>query len=829
MKHTPPMQKTNTIHHSKTRKSLSLLLALVALSTGSFAQTMGKVTGTVKNKDNSALSMATIMLLKSADSSVIKTELSDEKGTFEMAVPAGNYLLRYTNIGFSDFWSTPFTLTDGSPFTAPAVTLQSSTVKLKDASVVARKPMIEIKADKTIFNVENSINATGSNALELLRKSPGMQVDNNDNISMRGKNGVKIYIDGKPSQLDAASLASYLKSINSSDIEAIEMISNPSAKYDAAGNAGIVNIKLKKNKKIGTNGSINAGLNQGIRMKENAAVNLNYRDKKLNVFGNASYNGGIYQNDQNLYRTSNNIIFDPHTVQLTNNKNTNLKAGADYFVNRTTTIGVIATTAISDGTWSSTGTTKIYEERPNGTKGDYLKTLRAYNKIPGASTNSNLNFNYRFVDTNGKEFNIDADYGTFISRHSSYQPNYYDNANGTIDTFTYKNITPVNIDIYSLKGDGEQNLWKGKLGYGLKFSYVKTRNTFDFFNVYNNVDVKVMDRSNKFEYTENVNAAYVNYNRQFSEKWSLQAGVRAEQTNSEGKLTRADSIKQNDDDVKRTYLNLFPSGALTWTLNKNNTLNFTYSRRIDRPTYEDLNPFEFKLDELTYNKGNAFLRPQYTDNYEISHTFMGFINTTIGYSHVKDYAVQVLDTTKKNATYVQQQNLATQDIYTFSINSPLMIKKWWTGYVSVWGNYQSYSGKITDRNLTMKIPTYGAYMQHSFTLGKEYTAEISGWFNGPGIWGATGKTNAQGSLDIGLQKKFLNKKLIVKLSATDLLATASPWRINSNFSGLIIKGNGTWESRTVRLNLTYQFGSSQIKSARQRQTGLEDEKKRLKG
>lgn len=823
---------THTSMHTTIKhlpKTLALLFVLVLSSSYSIAQTLTKISGTVKDKDNKGIAMATIMLMKAADSGVVKTELSDNSGTFEMSVPAGNYLLRYSNVGYSDAWSAPFTLAENPPYVAPTVALQSSSIKLKDAAVVARKPMIEIKADKTIFNVENSINATGSNALELLRKSPGMQVDNNDNISMRGKNGVKIYIDGKPSQLDAASLAAYLKSINSSDIEAIEMISNPSAKYDAAGNAGIVNIKLKKNKKIGTNGSINAGLNQGIRMKQNASLNLNYRDKKLNVFGNASYNGGIYQNDQNLYRTSNNIIFDPHTVQLTDNVNTNFKAGADYFVNRTTTIGIIATTSISDGTWTSTGTTKIYDEGSNGTKGDYLKTLRAYNRIPGANTNSNLNFNYRFVDTNGKEFNIDADYGTFVSRKSSYQPNYYDNADGSIDSFVYKNVTPVNIDIYSLKADAEQNLWKGKLGYGLKFSYVKTRNTFDFFNVQHNVDVKVLNMSNKFAYIENVNAAYVNYNKQLSEKWSLQAGVRAEQTNSEGQLTRADSIKQGDDNVKRTYLNLFPSGALTWVVSKNNTLNFTYSRRIDRPTYEDLNPFEFKLDELTYNKGNAFLRPQYTDNIEVTHTFMGMINTTIGYSHVKDYAVQVLDTTNKNATYVQQQNLAVQEIYTFSINSPLMIKKWWNGYVSLWGNYQSFSGKITDRTLTMKIPTYGAYMQHSFTLGKDYTAEISGWFSGPGIWGATGKTKAQGSLDIGLQKKFLKKKLVVKLSATDLLATASPWRINSNFSGLIINGNGTWESRTVRLNLTYQFGSSQIKSARQRQTGLEDEKKRLKG
>lgn len=806
-------------------KQFILIAIPIFLSLFSFAQTSVKVIGTVTDKDNIPVKLVTVSLLKASDSSMVKTELSDNKGAFEIAAQTGNFLLRYGAIGYAELWSAVFSLGDKEVYTAPEAKMQRNETKLKEATVVARKPLIEIKADKTIFNVENSINATGSNALELLRKSPGIQVDNNDNISMRGKNGVKIYIDGKPSQLDAASLAAYLKSLNSSDIEAIEMISNPGAKYDASGNAGIVNIKLKKNKKMGTNGSVNLGFTEGIRLKENASLNLNYRDKKMNIFGNISGNAGKYQNDQNLYRTSNNTIFDPHTVQITDNKDVNLKTGADFFLNKKTTIGVIVTSSISDGSWTSTGNTKIYDQL----SGQYQKTLIAYNNIPGSTLNSDFNFNYRYVDTNGKEFNIDADYGSFISRHNSYQPNYYNNYDGSADTFIYRNTTPINIDIYTLKGDGEQNLWKGKFGYGLKTSYVKTRNTFDFYNVQNNTDILDLNLSNRFTYIENVNAAYINYQKQLDAHWSLQAGLRAEQTNSKGSLTRADSIKQADDNVTRSYINLFPSAALTWSANKNNSLNLTYSRRIDRPNYEDLNPFEFKLDELTYSKGNAFLRPQYTDNIELTHTFMAMVNTTIGYSHVSDYAVKILDTTNKNATYVQDQNIATQEIFSFSINAPLPVRKWWNGYVSVWANYRTYSGNVNGKGLAIQVPSYGAYMQHSFTLGKDYTAELSGWYNGPGVWGATGKVAAQGSMDIGLQKKFLDKKIIIKLSITDVLGTASPWHINSNFGGLIINGNGTWESRTARINFTYQFGSSQIKSARQRATGLEAESKRLKG
>lgn len=812
------MTHTSTLFSFHSRHLIAGAVAIL-LPAVTFAQS-AHVAGNVSD-GSKPMQLSTVSLLNSKDSSLAKTELTNNLGHFELEAAPGSYLLRVSTVGYADFWTAPFTLAADQAFNAPDAVMIKNDTKLKDVAIVSRKPMIEVKADKTVFNVENSINATGSSALELLRKSPGVQVDNNEHISMKGKTGVRIYIDGKPSQLDAASLAAYLKGLNSADIELIEMISNPSAKYDASGNAGIINIKLKKNKKIGTNGSANLGLTQGFYFKENGSVNLNYRDKKWNLFGNAGYNGGKYRNDQNLNRLTNDTVYDMHSVQLTDNKNANVKAGADYYANRNSVFGVMGTINTSDGTWSSHGVTDIYYHN------DYKKTLIAQNQIPGSSTNANLNFNYKYTDTNGREFSIDADYGLFKGRHSSTQPNDYTYYNTLLTNLTYKNNTPVNINIYSLKADGEQNLWKGKFGYGVKFSYVTTDNTYNFYNVLNSSDVLDTKMSNQFSYTENINAGYINYQRQLSEKWSLQAGLRTEQTNREGKLTRADGIKQGDDDTKKSYIDFFPSGALTWTVNQKNSLNLTYSRRIDRPTYEDLNPFEFKLDELTYQKGNAFLNPQYTNTVELTHTFMGFINTTVGYSHVNDFATEVLDTVR-GATYVQKRNIAKQDIYSFNIGAPLPIKKWWNGYVNLWYNYQQFGGFINGKNLSISLPQYGGYMMHSFTLPKDYTAEISGWYNGPGIWGASSMTRPQGAIDLGVQKKFLDKKLTVKVSATDILHTASPWRMTSDF-GAHISGNGSWESQTVRLNITYMFGSSQIKSARQHETGLESEKKRLKG
>lgn len=802
------------------------VLGLLMTTTQIFAQSKSTVNGNVQDHNGKALQSVTVSLLNAKDSSLVKADVTDSDGQFELSiVNEGNFLLSYTILGFEKKFSDRFELKPGKKHNAGTMSLAVAAKKLQDVTVTSRKPMIEVKADKTIFNVENSINATGSNALELLQKSPGIQVDNNENITMKGKTGVKVYIDGKMTQLNSKDLAAYLKSINSNDIEAIEMISNPSAKYDASGNAGIINIRLKKNKKFGTNGSVNAGFVQGITPKGNGSVNLNYRDKKVNLFGNVGTNVGRYENELNLYRIQLDSLYDQKSVNFSNNKSINLKAGADFFIDSRNTIGGMITTNFAENNWSSTSNTDIYYN-PTST---YQKTLKAYNSIPGNRNNVNFNLNYRYIDTSGREINFDGDYGQFRGRGSSHQPNYYYDKNGNIiSTVVNRNYTPTDIDIYTAKVDFEEPKWKGKLGYGAKFSYVKTANTFDFYNDVNGVPVKVLGRSNSFTYKENVNAAYVNYNRQFSPKWSLQAGLRAEQTNSEGMLTRADGVVQADNNVKRNYFDLFPSAALTWTVDKKSTLNLTYSRRIDRPTYQDLNPFENKLDELTYEKGNAFLRPQYTDNVELSHTFMYMITTTVGYSYVKDYATQTTDTSK-NATYVQQKNLATQQILTFSIGSPLPIKKWWNGYANVWYNYQMFKGKIGNNDVNVSIPLFGAYMQQTFTLGNDYTAELSGWFNGPSIWGATWKTKSQGALDLGIQKLFMQKKATVKVSVTDIFHTASPWRAHSDFGGLNIKGSGTWESQTFRLSFSYRFGSNQVKAARQRQTGLESESKRIKG
>ncbi len=813
------MQPVTTYTMNKFLLSFSFLLAISSVC---FALPPAKITGSVRDAAHNGLPAFAVELLNATDSSLIKAAITEGDGHFELQCAGGSFLLRCNREGYKMCYSALFRVATSSNYTAPDLVLEKEVAKLKEVTVTSKKPMIEVKADKMVFNVESSINATGSNALELLQKSPGVTVDNNENISLKGKTGVKVYIDGKMTQLDSKELAAYLKNINSNDIEAIEMISNPSAKYDASGNAGVINFRLKKNKKLGTNGSASATYILGMTPKANGSVNLNYRNKKVNLFGNFVADAGKREGHLDLDRIQNDTSYLQKSTQWTDKRTVSLKAGADYFMTSTQTFGALVTTNVSDQFSTSESNTYIYDK-----SGNFVKQLHANNDVPGSRTNNNMNLNYRYADTMGRQLNIDADYGIFRGRGKGWQPNYYLNGNkALLYQVINESYTPTNIDIYTAKADWEQRLGKGTLGLGGKIAYVTTANTFDFFNVVNDEPVKVLSRSNSFKYTENVNAAYANYNNNLTKKLSLQAGLRLENTASKGELTRADGIKQTDDTVKRSYTDLFPSAALTYNANKNNSFSLTYSRRIDRPTYQDLNPFESKIDELTYQKGNAFLRPQYTNTVELTHSFMSALNTTIGYSRVTDYATEITDTVL-NASYLQARNLATQQIFSANIGAGIPFAKWWTGYVNVWFNYMILDGKIGTNTVRQELPMYGAYMQHSFSLRKNYSIEVSGWYNGPSVWGATWKVKPMGSLDLGAQKQFWNKNATIKLSITDAFWT-SYWRSENHFGGLDVVGSGKDESRTLRLSFSYRFGSSQVAAARERRTGLEAEKGRIR-
>lgn len=806
-------------------KNITLVLLALVSSMSLFAQSNAKISGSLLDADGMPVSYANVILFTLADSNMVKAEITDDRGVFQMnGIDAGSYWIKASFVGLPDYKSEALQVEAGQTLALPAFRLQPSTNDLTEVTVTATKPLVEVKPDKMVFNVEGSINAQGNTALELLRKSPGVMVDNNDNVMLQGRSGVQIYIDGKPSPLSSSDLAAYLETLQSSEIEAIEIITNPSSKYDAQGNAGIINIKIKKDKNLGANGSLDAGYSIGKLPMYNAKLSGNYRNKNVNLFGSYGYGDGRNRNIFNLYREQSGLSFDQRNVNLSNWNNHNFRAGADFFLSKKSTIGLMANGNINDYQGNSNSRTSI-ATIGSGTIDSLLIASNLHN---GMRSNYNFNANYAFDGGNGTTWNIDADYGLFENDGDEFQPNRYTDPSGT-ETFEeriYANETPTTINIYTFKIDHERNLLGGKLGTGIKLAQVNTDNTFNFYNVLNGENILDENRSNQFEYRENVNAAYLNYSGKFSDKLNFQLGLRAEQTNSEGDLTAY--VPTDDDNVKRSYLDLFPSGGLTYQASQMNSFQLTYSRRIDRPSYQDLNPFQNRLDELTFEKGNPFLNPQYSHNFQLTHTYKYMYNTSLSYSRTTDLITRITDTSGVSSSFISWLNLAQQDVLSLSFSAPIQITKWWNSYMNLTGSHTSNTADYGDgKIIDLQAFAFNAYAQQTFTLPMEMKLEVSGWYASPGIWGGTFKMKSMGNVDIGVQKKILDGKANLKIAVSDVFRT-NRWSGISQFGALYMKAGGNWDSRRLRVNFTYRFGNDEVKAARRRNTGLEDEKNRIK-
>ncbi|MBC7873792.1 MAG: TonB-dependent receptor, partial [Ferruginibacter sp.] len=463
------------------RKLASILASFMLMAATVQAQ---QVTGVVKDIQGKGLEKSTVSLLNAKDSSVVKLVVTGNNGSFSVnASQPGRYLVSASYVGYATSYSNVFELS-GSGTNLPDLSISKATGNLTDVTVTSKKPIIEVRADKTILNVEGTINAVGYDALELLRRSPGVMIDKDDNVSLAGKNGVQVFIDGKPSPLSGSDLANYLKSLQSAQIEAIEIITNPSAKYEAAGNAGIINIKLKKNKTFGTNGSLNAGIVQGVYPKYNGGINLNYRNQSINVFGNYNYNNGQHLMKMNFVKEQFDTLFDQQNRMRFKNNTHGYKTGLDYFINNKSTIGVVVSGNMANNDFTTAGP-MYFTYIPTNT---LTRILRATNTNKMERNNVNTNLNYRYAVTGGAELNIDADYGTFKIKSDQYQPNFYYLPNGVTETsrVIYSMLSNTDIDLFSLKTDYEQNYKGGRLGLGGKIGIVNTDNDFKRYDVFTN-------------------------------------------------------------------------------------------------------------------------------------------------------------------------------------------------------------------------------------------------------------------------------------------------------------------------------------------------------
>jgi Outer membrane protein beta-barrel family len=763
-----------------------------------------------------------ISLLRTSDQSLVKTELLAENGAFAFEnVAKGNYFITVTENGKTKFTGTAFDA--NNTVEDLTITMDASVNNLQEVVIKKEKPYIERQDGKMILNLENSLSATGSSAFEVLEKAPSVRVDQNDNISLRGKSGVIVQVDGKQIQMSGQNLANYLRGIPSGSVEKIEFITNPSSKYDAAGTA-IINIKMKRDKRKGTNGSAQVSYGQGRYPKTNNNLSLNHRNKKINLFGNYSfaYREGFNRLtlDRSFYE---NGLFDGAYDQRNflniAFRNNILRGGLDYFISDKHTLGVLVSGVSNNINLTGENASDVYNQNR-----EKVSLFQTNSLTKERWKNGSLNLNYKYViDTTGTEFTTDFDYANYSNRNKQdFNTTYYNVDESPADpTYILHGNLRGDLNIFALKSDYVKTFSnKVKFETGLKSSYVKADNALSFYDRSSGIDIFDTTKSNHFIYKENINAAYANASREFG-KWNVQLGLRLENTNISGEQLFGGTFFDD------SYVQLFPSALVSYNLNPKNSLEINYSRRIQRPSYDQLNPFKFFLDQTTYKAGNPKLEPQTTHSIELTHTFNQKIFTTLSFSRTQNNITETISPseTEERVTVQTTRNLDHVDVYSLAFVVPVKVTKWWDSTNNLNFYVGSYSGTVSNTTLENAGNfTWNCNSQNNFKLGSGFFAELSGNYQAPENY-AFDRIRPIWFVNCGLQKKFENKSTL-KLAVNDIFNSneiQATTRFTSYTEHFLVKR----DTQTIVLSYTYNFGNGN--GAMRRRTGGADDIKQRAG
>lgn len=781
------------------------------------------LTGRIIDTTGERINGATIALHQSIDSVILRYGITDGDGIFSFGrLQPGSFFLQISHAGYYT-QRAPVNLIAGDTLNImPDITLRKTHVSLLEVVVKASKPVIEVRSDRIVFNVGASNAGTGNNVMELLQKSPAVSVDNNDNISINGKAGVNIYIDGRPTYLSGTDISSYLRTLQASDVELIEIITNPSSQFDAAGTAGIINIKMKRDTKLGTNATVSGGYNTGIYAKYNSTLSMNHRGKNANIFGAYNNNFGISRTFFNLYRLQLDSIFDQKSFTLTDNFAHNLKGGIDWFITKDKTIGFVLDAGIA----TSGGVTNSRTPISSAITDQTGRILFAESNQQADRNRFGANINYKVSNNKGKDFNIDGDYAFFGNTFNSFQPNYYTDASGQVklSEVNFRIYTDTKIRVGAIKTDKEFPYKGGKLSVGAKISYVKTHNDFQFFDIGSLGEIYNDLRSRLFVYKENINAAYVHFKKQHKNvEWQL--GLRSEHTNSQGKLTSTQLAVNND--IKRSYIDLFPSGGVQVQLSKISSAGITFSRRIDRPAYQTLNPFENRLDELTYQRGYPFLKPQYTNSVEISYVPIKGLSFRLSYSHIKDFFAQIKDTVEGIRNFITPANLQQNIVWFLGVTHSHNFTKWWGGFTSSGISHTRFNGDVgRSGTIDLDAIVFNIYTEQRFSLLKDLSFRLSGSYRSPSIWSGTYRSDPYWFVDAGFRQNMFKGMGTLQVTISDIFFSAR-YRSVGRFTGIVSDVNGGYESRQLKLFFSYRIGNTNVKESRQRKSATAEESNRI--
>ncbi|AKD04554.1 outer membrane beta-barrel family protein [Pontibacter korlensis] len=802
-------------------KSLHILifLLLLSLTNQALAAKDGSLKGQVLDGRNQPLGFVNVAVVKAADSAVVTGAIADIEGRFVIATPSpGKYKLKISMVGYQTLLTAGFEITAASPGRDfGTLIMQEDAQLLQEVTVQAMRPTVVAYADKVVVSVENTALAGGSTAYEVLSKSPGVWVDQDGNIKLNGKAGVQIMINGKMSYLSGKELQNLLQSMSADNIKDLEIRANTSAKYDAEGGAGVININLKKHEGTGFNGSVYGGYRYSELHGYTAGAEINYKLKAWSSYATVDVA------ERTHFRT--NLMQREFDGQKDSRLNQNIREegtrfvptmrfGTDYELNKNHSLGLLAGISI----YKTEDNLRTKALLHNGDTAEDI-FIDARNISKSANTNSTINLHYLGkLDTLGSILLFDLDYVRLKSQDRASFLNHWDSLGTDSFVLVEQLLTdnPNSYDIYSAKADFSKRIGKaGKLDLGAKVSHVVADNELQFYSVFDGKKTLNDTKSSHFIYKENIYAAYASYATQLGEKWKINAGLRAEQTKATGNST---TLNQKSE---RSYLDLFPSLSFQQTISNNYQINYSYNRSINRPRYGALNPFIFYLDPYTWVTGNTGLKPQYTNSFAVTQVVNQAYSFTLGYAVTKDYMTEIPEQDPEAKTTVfMQQNVEDLKTWNATLVAPIQVSVRWQMNNSATLAYQHFSKEIEDMTLENEQLTFSVQSSHHVQLPKEVRLELNAAYQGPVAYGMY-HIDANWGIDAGLKRSFFNDKLDVGLSITDIFKTR---RIKggTNINGNIIASKQYTGSQSFRVNLRYRFSKGAEFKASKRNVNLDE-------
>lgn len=801
-----------------TKEVFLVCILLLGTTVTIHAQT---IKGIVTGNDKKPIGSANILLLKAKDSSLVKGMVSDNNGRFSFtSTPAGNYKIQISFSGYEEMFSASVTV-DKEDIDLGFFQLKEINIQLEKVTVTSKRPLFEQKIDRMVINVRNSITASGGTALDILERSPGVIVDRqNNSISINGKDGVVIMINGKINQMPLEAVVQMLSGMNAGNIEKIELITTPPANFDAGGNAGFINIVLINNPNQGLNGSYSATVGYGLGERTLGNLNFNYRHNKMNLYGDYAFSRNCFRQQFSNFRRieyqgdiiENNSSSYRRPVQ----RNHNARLGLDYEITKATVFGILFETY--DNKWSMDAENH---------------STRSINSVPDTSLfivndeinqwsnfTTNINLQHRFRETQSLAVNLN--YVWYKDNNpTNYINHYYKPSNNLLFTEQTKTgkVTPISFYVASL--DYTRKLSKKwDMETGVKFTFSKFTNDVRVERFKQNNWVADPEFTNKYELQEDISAAYISFSSVLNEKTSIKLGMRYEYTQSD-----LSTVAKNI--FNREYGRLFPSFFISRKINDEKSINFSYIRRITRPTFNELAPFIIFLDPSTFFSGNSVLQPAIADGIKLDYTLKKLL-FSVGYTYesnsIARFQTEVDVSTNKQ--YLASQNLTSKKTVTLILGLPFNITKWWTtqnNFIASWQNiHLLYKGDPVELSgLAMNIT-----MGQTFTLPKGFAIELSGIFKAPGYSG-TFELKPHYMFTPGIQKRWSSGSSL-RFSITDMFDSFR-WRFETDIPGQHFYTLGRYDisQRTFLLTWTSRFGKRELKDKRNRSTGSEDEKRRV--